>query len=171
MPKLLLACTTPLLLLVSSISQANIEVSFVDGAPKDRFVLSNTGECAMQNITANIDLSNSTGKLIFDTTATGAGVEVFQPFESSDGNIKLANGNPVQDGETTLSLNIANLKANGSTRFTIDVDDTLKQSELGNIRVSGSEIENATIQITSMDSTAEATFDKKGRALITFTDC
>jgi hypothetical protein len=171
MPKLLLACTTPLLLLVSSISQANIEVSFVDGAPKDRFVLNNIGECAMQNITANIDLSNSTGKLIFDTTATGAGVEVFQPFESSDGNIKLVNGNPVQDGETTLLLNIATLKANSSTRFTIDVDDTLKQSELGNIRVSGSEIENATIQIRSMGRTSEATFDKNGRALLAFTDC
>ncbi|MHA2938026.1 hypothetical protein ACXJY6_06990 [Vibrio sp. RC27] len=171
MPKLLLSSITTLLFSISPFAHADIEVRFVESAPKDRFVVNNNGECTMQNITANIDLSNSTGKLIFDTTATGAGVEVFQPFESSDGNIQLAKGNQVNDGATTLSINIATLNANSSTHFTIDVDDTLEQSELGNIRVSESEIENATIKIISMGTTSEARFDKKGQALLAHNNC
>ncbi|REG82127.1 aggregation factor core [Marinomonas pollencensis] len=164
--------TVPVLLLASSITHASVAVRFVESAPKDRFVLTNTSQCEMENITANIDLANSTGKLIFDTTATGAGVDVFQPFEAGDGNIQLTNGSQVNDGATKLSIKIAKLQANEATHFTIDVDDTLKQSEWGNIRVSGSEIENATIEITSKDNaTLKGTFDNQGKTTLAFTHC
>jgi hypothetical protein len=153
-------------LLAGQLAHANVEVTFVESAPKDRFILHNTSQCALN------DLSNSVGRLIFDTTATGAGVEVFQPFEVKKGNLKLISASEVKDGDSTLSLSIENIAANDSVSFTIDVDDTLTQSELGNIRVSGSEISNALIKITTKgQQTSAAMFDNKGKALVSLPSC
>jgi hypothetical protein len=153
-------------LLTGQLAHANVEVTFVESAPKDRFILHNTSQCALN------DLSNSVGRLIFDTTATGAGVEVFQPFEVKKGNLKLISASEVKDGDSTLSLSIENIAANDSVSFTIDVDDTLTQSELGNIRVSGSEITNALIEITTKEQqTSVAMFDNKGKALVSLPSC
>lgn len=100
MKTLFIICTAPIAILISSLAQANLDASFIESVPKDRFVLSNTSQCDIQNITANIDLSNNAGKLIFGTTATGAGIEVFQPFEASNANMQLTNGNKINDGAT-----------------------------------------------------------------------
>jgi len=159
-------------LLAGQLAHANVEVSFVESAPKDRFVLHNTSQCALNDLTVHLDLSNSVGRLIFDTTATGAGVEVFQPFEVKKGNLKLVSASEVKDGDSTLSLSIQSIAANDSVSFTIDVDDTQTQSELGNIRVSGSEITNALIEITTKEQqTSVAMFDNKGKAMVPFPSC
>tara|TARA_R110000764_G_scaffold1266_2_gene4922 strand:- start:132 stop:689 length:558 start_codon:yes stop_codon:yes gene_type:complete len=172
-------------LLAGQLAHANVEVTFVESAPKDRFVLHNTSQCALNGLTVHLDLSNSVGRLIFDTTATGAGVEVFQPFEVKKGNLKLISASEVKkgnlklisasevkDGDSTLSLSIQSIAANDSVSFTIDVDDTLTQSELGNIRVSGSEITNALIEITTKEQqTSVAMFDNKGKAMVPFPSC
>jgi hypothetical protein len=159
-------------LLAGQLAHANVEVTFVESAPKDRFVLHNTSQCALNDLTVHLDLSNSVGHLIFDTTATGAGVEVFQPFEVKKGNLKLISASEVKDGDSTLSLSIQSIAANDSVSFTIDVDDTLTQSELGNIRVSGSEITNALIEITTKEQqTSVAMFDNKGKAMVPFPSC
>jgi hypothetical protein len=160
------------LIFAGQFAYADVEVTFVESAPKDRFVLNNTSQCDLKNVTVNLDLSNSVGKLIFDTTATGAGVEVFQPFEVRRGNLKLVSSTEVKDGDSTLSLSIENIAANDSVSFTIDVDDTLIQSELGNIRVSGSEITNASIEMNTKDQQAStASFNNKGKALVTLSSC
>jgi hypothetical protein len=159
-------------LLAGQLAHANVEVTFVESAPKDRFILHNTSQCALNDLTVHLDLSNSVGRLIFDTTATGAGVEVFQPFEVKKGNLKLISASEVKDGDSTLSLSIQSIAANDSVSFTIDVDDTLTQSELGNIRVSGSEITNALIEITTKEQqTSVAMFDNKGKAMVPFPSC
>lgn len=159
-------------LLAGQLAHANVEVTFVESAPKDRFVLHNISQCALNDLTVHLDLSNSVGRLIFDTTATGAGVEVFQPFEVKKGNLKLVSASEVKDGDSTLSLSIQSIAANDSVSFTIDVDDTLTQSELGNIRVSGSEITNALIEITTKEQqTSVAMFDNKGKAMVPFPSC
>ncbi len=90
MIKILSSTICTLLLLTGQSAQANIEVDFYESAPKDRFVIKNTGKCLLQDLTLEIDLTKSAGRLIFDTTATGAGVEVFEPFEVTRGNISLA---------------------------------------------------------------------------------
>jgi len=59
-------------------ASANVEVRFVESAPKDRFVVKNLGNCDLRDLTLEVDLGSSQGQLIFDTTASGAGVEVFQ---------------------------------------------------------------------------------------------
>lgn len=151
---------------------AVIEVDFIESAPKDRFVITNVGNCALEAVIVEFDLSQSAGKLIFDTTGTGAGVEVFQPFEVVAGEIEQVSAEGVQDGDSTLALRITNLAASDSASFTIDVDDTLTNSELGMIRVSGSEITGGMVQITIGDTTqASASFDAASTALVQLPTC
>lgn len=62
-------------------AMADVQVEFVEGAPKDRFVLHNASDCGLTAATVLLDLSSPQGGLIFDVTGAGEGVEVFQPFE------------------------------------------------------------------------------------------
>lgn len=167
-----LPVTASVFLLAGQLAYANVEVTFVESAPKDRFVLTNTSQCALKDLTVNLDLSSSVGKLIFDTTATGAGVEVFQPFEVKRGNVKLVSSSKVKDGDSRLSLSIENIAANDAVSFTIDVDDTLTQSELGNIRISDSEMANASIDVSIQGQHASTgIFNNKGTALVPLSSC
>lgn len=146
-------------------AQANVTVDFREGAPKDRFTITYTGECVLNDVVLNIDLSGTDGKLIFDTTAAGAGVEVFQPFEVTQGAVTLLSSLRVNDGDKALSLGIEKLGSGESISFTIDVDDTLTNSELGNIRVSDAEIKGGTVQILVGDIvSASAVFGSNSKA-------
>lgn len=154
------------------VSYANMAVDFREGAPKDRFTITNTGECELNDFELTIDLSDTDGMLIFDTTGNGAGVEVFQPFEVSKGAITLISSDTVKDGDTALSLAIQSLSAGESISFTIDVDDTLSDSELGNIRVSDSEIKGGAVRVQlAAGASASAIFDGNSRAEIASLNC
>jgi hypothetical protein len=151
----------------SQLAHANLEIRFNESAPKDIFTIENMSECDLTNVLLDIDLSKSTGGLIFDTTATGAGVEVFQPFEVRQGNMTLISANSVRDGDSALSVRIDQIAAGATVSFTIDVDDTLSEGELGNIRVSGSEIQGGLVRVTNVaDDRLVATFGKTSKALI-----
>ena len=115
-------------------------MSFYESAPKDSFVLKNTSECVLEDLVFNVDLSKTAGRLIFDTTSSGAGVEVFQPFEVVNGSLTLVSSAKVNDGDTNLKIKIKRIAPTDSVSFTIDVDDTLAKSALGNIRVADAEI-------------------------------
>lgn len=136
------------LVCISSSIHANLQIKFVESAPKDWFAVTNLTNCVLSNVQMNIDLTRSAGKLIFDTTASGAGVEVFQPFEVRSGEIELISGDKVVDGDRTLAVLIASLKSGESASFTIDVDDTMTNSELGMIRVSKSEISGSEVLVS-----------------------
>lgn len=103
-------------------------------------------------MTLTLDLSGSKAGLIFDTTATGAGVEVFQPLEIAAGAENIASMSTPTDGDTRLDIALNALAPNAETRITIDLDDTLAASDLGQIRVSGAEIEGA--EVTTPTATA-----------------
>ncbi|MEH6452865.1 MAG: hypothetical protein V7782_07465 [Psychromonas sp.] len=168
----LISTVISVFLLGGQVAHANVEVNFVESAPKDRFVINNTSECVLKNLVLNLDLTNSTGGLIFDTTASGEGVEVFQPFEVVEGNLTLISSADVKDGDTKLSLNIESIQAKGSVSFSIDVDDTLADSELGNIRVSDAEITNASVAINFKgEKPITATFGSDGKALLLLPSC
>lgn len=161
-----------LLAIAAQTANASVNVSFIESAPKDRFVVTNTSQCALQGLQVTIDLTDSVGGLIFDTTATGAGVEVFQPFEVRSGDIKLNAVADVKDGDTSLSVLIANIAPNDSVSFTIDVDDTMRNSSLGMIRVTGAEIENGTVTVMGANSMASTgRFGSNSRADIDFSSC
>jgi len=164
-----LLCTA--LVLSSTNVYSDINIVFIEGAPKDRFAIKNTSDCAYKELTVNVNLAESVGKLIFDTTGSGAGVEVFQPFET-DGGVELISSAKVQDGDKELTIKVTELAPDSTVSFTIDVDDTLTNSELGQIRVGNSEIEGTQITINSGDNPAVvATIDNSSNAVVAMPDC
>ncbi|WP_170518955.1 aggregation factor core [Ruegeria atlantica] len=157
-----------LVLFVATSLQAGVQIRFIEGAPKDRFVLTNVGTCEVEASTLKIDLSQSAGRLIFDVTENGAGVEVFQPLEFVEGANALRQIPAVVDGQDTIELEIASLAAGDKLAFTIDVDDTIGQRE---ITVTGSEIEGATVSYTDANETRTATFSSEALVKVTTKDC
>lgn len=133
---------------------ADITVRFVESAPKDRFVIS-SDTCPLQDVGMVIDLTGSAGGLIFDVTANGAGVEVFQPVEVQNGAVT---AQPVVDGDQQLSFTINGLSAGNDVIISADLDDVLANSSLGQIRVAGSELDGAVVQMTIAGETQTTGF-------------
>lgn len=128
---------------------------FTESAPRDRFSIRNTSDESWQIRSAKLDLSTSKGRLIFDITAQGAGVEVFQPFRNETGEAILQSEPTVLDGQQTIELAFSSFSADQNYGFSIDVDDQLTESELGQIRVSGSEMNGATLAFDIINSSGE----------------
>lgn len=147
---------------------ADLDVRFDEGAPKDRFSFVNTGACTIENATLLLDLSGSSAGLIFDVTAQGAGVEVFQPLEITRGADGLAQIPRVRDGDNRIAFDLARLDPGASLSFTIDVDDTIGARE---ITVSDSEIEGASVTLTHAGKSSAATFTNRARATLDLTGC
>ena len=160
-----------LLMLTATPALANIEASFIESAPKDTFRFTNISACDLGPATLTVDLADSAAGLIFDTTGNGAGVEVFQPYQTVAGAEMLTNISPVNDGDTKITLTVSGLKPNQSIAFTIDVDDTLRNSERGQIQVSGSEIAGATVSVATTATQEIAAFDTTSSALIKTVNC
>lgn len=133
---------------------ADITIDFQESAPRDRFVIVSES-CAAGPVEITIDLSPSAGALIFDVTAEGAGVEVFQPVEVQSGG---AQASPVVDGDQLLTLTIPSLAAAAPVIISADLDDVLVDSQLGQIRVTGSELDGAVVVLGMGGQTATATF-------------
>ena len=151
---------------------AGMDIAFVESAPKDWFSLTNSGECVLEKLSMTLDLSSSAGKLIFDTTSAGDGVEVFQPFETREGTVQLTSAETVLDGENRLSVYIDTLAPGQSVSFTIDVDDTLSKSELGNIRISDSEIAGGMVSLSVDDQpSVTGTFNRQAQISLPSPDC
>ena len=146
----LLAGTGGLLLATTLPLHADIVVRFIESAPKDRFVIEQAGGCESGPLDVVIDLAPA--GLIFDTTATGAGVEVFQPFEVAEGGDALEEAVAPTDGDQAVTLRLASLTDGGRFTFTVDVDDTNEASALGQIRVAGSEIAGAVLKVNGAEA-------------------
>lgn len=150
------------LMLSATAAAADLTVRFEEGAPKDRFTLTNTGDCALPAMVVTLDLGTAPAGLIFDVTGAGAGVQVFQPFEVVSGGDALIEAPQVRDGDSAVTLRLKGLAAGADVAFTVDVDDTGGGRE---ITVSGSEIAGASVRMAMggvmqsgvMDATARAT--------------
>ncbi|MEQ8708194.1 MAG: hypothetical protein RIC36_04330 [Rhodospirillales bacterium] len=161
-----------LALIASTAAHADVTVSFTESAPKDSFTVTNTGSCDIGPSTVTIDLSTSVGGLIFDTTGSGAGVQVFQPFELVSGANRLVAVTAVSDGNNLIELQLSGLPPGEAVAFTIDVDDTLTNSTMGQTRVAGSEISGAVVSITGMTATKKsAAFTASGKASVVHSGC
>ena len=147
---------------------ADIRVDFDEGAPKDRFTILNDGACALEGATVTVDLGGSAGRLIFDVTGSGAGIQVFQPFEAVSGADLLTALPTVSDGDTAVSLTLRSLASGERVAFTIDVDDTT--SGYG-IMVSGSEITGAGVRVATGDTTVEGRFGTDAVARVALSTC
>jgi hypothetical protein len=78
----------------------------------------------------------------------------------------------VSDGDTELSLQIESLLPQESVSFTIDVDDTLVNSEPGKIRASNSEIERTLVRLSIGKRDAiTAKFNSDSKATVLLPQC
>ncbi|MFT5344632.1 MAG: hypothetical protein ACI95S_000361 [Dinoroseobacter sp.] len=156
------------LICIAGAAQADIEVRFIEGAPKDAFSFEAVSVCAAGPVEIALDLASSEAGLVFDVTGSGAGVEVFQPFEVVAGAGLLVDTPMVADGDQALELSLSALPIAMPVRFTIDVDDTLGGRE---ITVSGSEIAGASVSVTHAGGVATAVFGSDARALVRLEGC
>ena len=101
-----------------------LTVTFSEGAPADRFTLSNTSDPGWSVTEVEIDLGPSRGRVIFDVTERGAGLSVYQPFEEATGTAVIADRSAVTDGDTLLTLRFSRFAPGDTFGFTIDLDDT-----------------------------------------------
>lgn len=148
------ALAVPSLFIASSTFAASciqIDARFIEGAPRDNFVIENKSKDALNIESALVSLKGSKGKLIFDTIDGGSGVEVFQQFRGEESSAMLATKPRLKDGADVLSLQFEHFKPSETYRFSLDVDDQLTNSELGQIRVSSSEMNGAKIDFVVSD--------------------
>ena len=147
---------------------ADINVRFMEGAPTDRFIFTAAGDCPLEGVRLTIDLSGSSAGLIFDTTPSGAGVEVFQPFVLVAGADMVTGTSGVVDGDQRLTLDVARLDPGAQIAFTIDVDDTIGARE---ITVSGAEITGAAAQLDIDGEVLTAPFNANAATQIVYNGC
>ena len=147
---------------------ADLVARFIEGAPKDRFEITNQFPCAVTETDVTIDLKPSEAGLIFDTTAQGAGVDVYQPLEWVAGADALSGHSPVRDGDREVVLSIRNLGAGQTIAFTVDVDDTLGPR---GITVSGAEIQGAEVRVASKGASQTGRFTAQGEARVPWQRC
>lgn len=154
----------------------NMEARFVESAPRDRFELRNNSQSQWSITSATFDLAPSLGRLVFDTEEGGTGVEVFQPFRAESGNAKLRWLSKLSDGSSIMTLDFNRFESGDDFTFTIDVDDTLTASDLGQIRVADREIEGANVELVmrgpgGVITSATMTFGSNGTATVKGKTC
>lgn len=150
---------------------ADIEMRFIEGAPKDRFEFVNAAPCATGPVRLEIDMSDSVGGLYFDTSSAGAGIEVFQPFQIVSGGALIKDTVQVSDGETSLAINLRDFPAGAQLAFTIDVDDTLRHGSLGQTQVARSEIAGTSVKVISAGENALGVIDNTASARVPIATC
>lgn len=165
--KTLVAFTAATLVFGSAVL-ADLNVQFIEGAPKDRFEISSTIDCLSGPFDITIDLTPSAGALIFDVTEQGSGVEVFQPFELVAGRDLVSGISDVKDGDQSLTLTMTQLPMGMPISFTIDVDDT---SSARQITVNGSEIAGAEVHMSGNSTVQSSVFYAEARAVIIASGC
>lgn len=152
----------------ASTAHADVNLRFIEGAPKDRFEITSTSDCLIGPVSISLDLTPSAGALIFDVTEQGGGVEVFQPFELVAGSDLVTNASAAKDGGKRLTLALSALPKGMPVSFTIDLDDTLSARQ---ITVNGAEIEGAQVSVTWSGRTQSAAFKSNARATLALENC
>lgn len=156
------------LLALSNAALSDVTVSFVEGAPKDRFVIANKGGCPFGKLSIEINMAGSSAGLVFDVSSTGAGVEVFQPFELTSGGGSVAGQPIVRDGDQKLELQLSQFLPQEEIIFTIDVDDTVSKRQT---TVSNSEIVGAEVTVRTGSVSATGTFGSDAVAVAEISAC
>lgn len=154
--------------LAASQSHADIHFDFLEGAPKDRFILTNQGACQIESALVKLDLSTSKAGLVFDVTAIGSGVEVYQPFEITVGSEHILSVPEVADGDQSVILQIQDFGPGKVVAFTFDVDDTTGGRE---ITVSDSEFTGVSVSATIGSTLVSTVFNERSNVRLDIADC
>ena len=129
------------------VCDVSVSAQFDEGAPRDYFHINNDSNTQWGINGFTLDLKPSAGQLIFDTEAGGKGVEVFQLFDVAPGTAKMSDAAIPDDGDAVLQISFDHFNPGETFSFSIDVDDQLVDSSLGQIRVSGSEIAGSMLTV------------------------
>ena len=125
----------------------DVSLVFTESAPRDRFEVSNDSSSGQRIQRLTLDLAGSAGRLIFDTVEGGPGINVFQPFRIESGEARLGMTPVVPDGSDRLELAFTRFEPGQRFVFSIDVDDRLTASNLGQTRVVGAELQGALLTV------------------------
>ncbi|MGR3622150.1 aggregation factor core protein MAFp3, isoform C [Pseudophaeobacter sp.] len=154
--------------ILSTPALAQVTVSFIEGAPKDRFVIENTGRCGLAATILTIDLSTAASGLVYDVTDSGPGVEVFQPFELVSGQGVVQQHSKITDGDTAVILELSSLAPGETVGFTIDIDDTSGRTET---MVAGHEISGAEVTVKTLGQDYLEAMSAKAQAVLPVSGC
>lgn len=158
-----------------------MDAVFIEGAPIDRLLVTNRSDTGWKIEQITWDLMPSAGQVIFDTTGSGAGVEVFQPFRQlsakdtrrAGGEVSDVGQGPVlaaepvvTDGDQSLVIQFESFEPRQVFGMSIDVDDQIASRQ---ITVERGEMQGATLQVVFVHEhnprrTLIASFDDSARA-------
>jgi hypothetical protein len=151
----------------------SISAKFIEGAPTDRFEIYNISGAEWTITRIAVDLSQAPAGLIFDIQEGGGGLEVFQPFRTASLSdlrpASLASFEGLEDGGQLLELKFSQFGKDETFAFTIDLDDSLENSERRQTQVVGNEIEGALLEIEAVNNSGKtarttATFNASAQA-------
>lgn len=141
-----------------------VEIRFFEG-DGDLFVIRNLSQEPWALVTLVLSLTGSRGRLVFDTDYGGPGASEPSAFEAVEGPpdkpVGLVGVPAVGDGAEALTLRFRAFLPGREFIFTIDVDDRLEDSDLGQAVVSGAEIAGAAAR-AMLTSPKGGTTDARG---------
>ena len=121
-----------------------VVVQFIDAGP-DMFIIDNKSSEAWTLLSLEFRSANSVGRVVFDTDFGGQGSSEPYQFEAVEGDVGLMKEPVVADGAEALDLHFSNFTAGRQFIFTIDLDDRLADSVMGQAHVTGEEIAGAEV--------------------------
>ena len=106
---------------LSAVHAGEITVRFEEDAPKDRFVISNSSYCSLDNVDLELNLVGSGGRLVFDTAPEGD--RIYQSTRVDVKNSSILDLPVIDEGQTALLLSFATIGSQGQAVIEVDVDD------------------------------------------------
>lgn len=121
-----------------------VVIRFIDSGP-DLFIIENNSLEDWTLLSLEFRAEHSAGRVVFDTDFGGAGASEPQQFETVEGEVGLMKAPVVADGAEELTLHFANFAPGRKFVFSIDLDDRLENSAMGQAYVTGDEIAGAEV--------------------------
>ncbi|MEQ8739354.1 MAG: hypothetical protein RIE87_08235 [Rhodospirillales bacterium] len=152
-----------------------VVIRFIDSSP-DLFIIENKSLEPWTLLSLEFHAAQSAGRVVFDTDFGGAGASEPHQFETVEGEVGLMKAPVVADGAEELILHFTNFQAGRKFVFTIDLDDRLENSPMGQAYVTGEEIAGA--EVTGLfthpqigEGKARGTFGTDGTAHLRGATC
>ena len=152
-----------------------VVIQFIDSSP-DLFIIENRSLEAWTLVSLEFRAEKSAGRVVFDTDLGGAGASEPYQFEVVEGEVGLMKAPVVADGAEELTLHFANFAPGRKFVFSIDLDDRLENSAMGQAYVTGDEIAGA--EVTGLfthpkigEGRAQGTFGSDGTAHLRGATC
>lgn len=145
-------CAIPLSNASAQAPVGMVQVRFVESAPADTFLFTNTGDCDLGRSEVWLDLRPSIAGLVFDVSDGGAGLDRFHRLEITEGGEFIHRVSKLKDGSTALHFQLERLPVGGTIAFKADIDDTLspEDSRGGNTQVFESELEGVHFKVNDV---------------------